>query len=151
MSHVFVSYSRKNKPFAERLAAALAERQREAWVDWQGIAPTAEWLKEIFAAIEGCAAFVFVCTPDSIASEICAIELQHAVANNKRILPVVYRDIDASEASPALGRLNWIFMRDADDFGAAMAALVTALDTRSQGRLGRRSAQLHLARPRTPQ
>jgi len=27
VSHVFVSYSRRNKPFAERLAAALAERQ----------------------------------------------------------------------------------------------------------------------------
>ena len=129
MSHIFVSYSRKNKPFAQRLAAALAERKREAWVDWQGIAPTAEWLKEIFAAIEGCTAFVFVCTPESLASEICAIELQHAVANKKRILPVVCRDIDAREAPPALGRLNWIFMRDEDDFEAGVAALVTAIDT----------------------
>ncbi|HEY2926382.1 toll/interleukin-1 receptor domain-containing protein [Piscinibacter sp.] len=129
MSDVFISYSRKDKAFAQRLAGALADRHREAWVDWEGIAPTAEWMKEIFAAIEGAAAFVVLCSPDSIASEICAKEMEHAVANNKRIVPLVCRDFDAKGAPPSLARLNWIFMRDGDDFDAGIEALLTAIDT----------------------
>jgi hypothetical protein len=33
------------------LHEALAARQRDAWVDWQGIAPIAEWMAEILRAI----------------------------------------------------------------------------------------------------
>ena len=42
MADVFVSYSRHDKAFVERLDKALSERQREAWVDWEGILPTEE-------------------------------------------------------------------------------------------------------------
>ncbi|MGJ7512016.1 toll/interleukin-1 receptor domain-containing protein [Variovorax sp. GT1P44] len=129
LADVFVSYSRKDKDFALRLTSALLDRKREAWVDWEGIAPTAEWMKAIFAAIEGASAFVFVCSPDSLASEICALELGHAVANKKRVIPIVCRDIDASQAPAAVASLNWIFMRDGDDHAAAMDALIVAIDT----------------------
>jgi WD40 repeat protein len=129
LADVFISYSRKDKAFVERLAAALTSRERDAWVDWEGIAPTAEWLKEIYAGIEGASAFVAICTPDWIASEICAKELDHAIASNKRIVPIVSRDIEARSAPPALARLNWIFIRDSDDFDIGIAAVLTAIDT----------------------
>ena len=35
---VFISYSRKDKEFVRRLDEALKRRDREAWVDWEGIA-----------------------------------------------------------------------------------------------------------------
>src|SRR5262245_30876837 len=129
LSDVFVSYSRKDKDFALHLTRALLDRKRQAWVDWEGIAPTAEWLKEIFAAIEGASAFVFVCSSDSLASEICALELGHAVANKKRVIPIGCRDIDAAQAPAAVAKLNWIFMRDGDDPAAGMDALIVAIDT----------------------
>ena len=34
---VFISYSRVDTGFVRSLEAALKERQRAAWVDWQGI------------------------------------------------------------------------------------------------------------------
>ena len=36
---VFISYSRKDKEFVRRLDEELKRRDREAWVDWEGIPP----------------------------------------------------------------------------------------------------------------
>ncbi len=129
MADVFISYSRKDQPFAERFVHTLQQRGRDAWVDWEGIAPSAEWMKEIHAAIEGASAFVVIASPDWMGSRVCAQELAHAVACNKRIVAVVAHDFDAGAAPPALARLNWIFLRDGDDPEAGFAAVITALET----------------------
>ena len=40
MSDVFISYSRKDIQFAQRLHHGLETRDHEPWVDWQDIPPT---------------------------------------------------------------------------------------------------------------
>lgn len=72
VNDIFISYSRRDKEFVARLHAALAALGRDAWIDWEDIPLTAEWEAEIYAGIEGADAFVFVLSPDSIRSEICA-------------------------------------------------------------------------------
>jgi WD40 repeat protein len=129
MTDVFISYSRKDSEFVRTLQAALAAEGRDAWVDWEDIPLTADWRAEIQAAIEGAESFVFVLSPDSLASRVCADELGHAVANNKRLLPVIRREVDAAEVPEALARLNWLFFREEDDFPAALRGLTAALDT----------------------
>src|SRR5207253_10461542 len=57
---VFISYSRKDTDFVRRLDEALKSRGREAWVDWEDIRPTEEWMQAIYAAIEGADTFIFV-------------------------------------------------------------------------------------------
>ena len=42
---VFISYSRKDTEFVRRLDEALKSRGREAWVDWEDIRPTEEWMQ----------------------------------------------------------------------------------------------------------
>jgi TIR domain len=64
---VFISYSRKDKEFVRRLHEALSQRNREAWVDWEDIRPTEEFMQAIYGAIEGADTFIFVLTPDSVA------------------------------------------------------------------------------------
>ena len=85
---VFISYSRKDKEFVRRLDEELKRRDREAWVDWEGIPPGDTWEKAIYGAIESTHTFIFVLTPDSIAFEICGKEIAHAAANNKRLVPI---------------------------------------------------------------
>jgi hypothetical protein len=126
---VFISYSRKDKEFVRRLHEALNQRDREAWVDWEDIRPTEEFMQAIYGAIEGADTFVFVLTPDSVASEVCAREIAHAAAHNKRMVPIVARDVDAKAVPEPLAKLNWIFSRARDDFEAAAGSLVSALDT----------------------
>jgi len=129
LSDVFISYSRTDKAFVTRLHEALAQRERDTWVDWEGIPPTAEWLSEIFGAIDASEAFIFVLSPDSVASDVCGKELQHAVDQNKRLVPLVFRDADSARIPQSLSELNWIFIREQDDFTGAIDTLIEALDT----------------------
>ncbi len=129
MAEVFISYSRKDKEFVRRLDEALKRREREAWVDWEGIRPTEEFMQAIYGAIEGADTFIFVLTPDSVTSVVCGREIAHAVSHNKRIVPLVARDVNAEAVPEAVAKLNWIFCRDSDDFEQATATLITALDT----------------------
>lgn len=75
MTDVFVSYSRKDKPFVQRLHEAIVSKKREAWVDWEGIPLTADWWDEIQQAIEATDTLAFIISPDSVSSRVCNQEL----------------------------------------------------------------------------
>jgi hypothetical protein len=130
MADVFISYSRKDKEFVQVLHQALTESQYETWVDWEGIPLTADWWEEIKAGIDAADTFVFVISPDSIASRVCGEEIDYAVANQKRLMPIVRREgFDMALVRPALGRHNWLFFRETDDFSQAFRSLVATLNT----------------------
>jgi hypothetical protein len=129
VADVFICHSRKDRDFVQRLHQALTYRGRRAWVDVEDIMPIADWLVEVRTGIEGANAFVFVISPDSIASEDCRRELAHAVEHNKRLVPIVRREVEASAVPEPLRPLQWIFFRDRDDFEEAFQKLEDALDS----------------------
>jgi len=129
MAEIFISYSRKDKDFVRRLDKSLKSRGRDTWVDWEGIRPTEEWMQAIYGAIDGADTFVFVLTPDSVASDVCSREIALAAAHNKRMVPIVAREVDAKAVPESLAKLNWIFCRESDDFEKATDDLISALDT----------------------
>ncbi|HEY9735092.1 MAG TPA: toll/interleukin-1 receptor domain-containing protein [Trichocoleus sp.] len=130
MADVFISYSRRDKDFVQVLHQALSRSQYDTWVDWQDIPLTADWWEEIKSGIDAADMFVFVLSPDSVASRVCGEEVDYAVANQKRLVPIVRREgFDMEQVRPALGRHNWLFFREGDDFDTAFEALVTTLKT----------------------
>jgi WD40 repeat protein len=129
MPDVFISYSRRDLEFVQRLDASLAERGKDVWVDWQDILPTAEWLEEVYEGVESSDNFLFVISPDSLASEVCARELGHALEQHKRLVPVVRRDARDEPVPEPLAARNWTFFRDGDDYRASFETLVSALET----------------------
>jgi WD40 repeat protein len=129
MEKVFISYARKDSAFVRRLHEALEARGREVWVDWEGIPPVDQWLARIRSAIDEADALVFVISPDSVASEVCGIELDHAVRQHKRLIPVVYREVEAGAVRHELAELNYIFARDDDSFDIACETLIVAIET----------------------
>lgn len=106
MADVFISYSRKDIEFARQLFVALEQRGRDSWIDWDSIPLSAEWWNEIQRGIDEANAFVFVMTPDSLASPVCTLEVAHAIATHKRIIPLVRREIKISEALGAIAAVN---------------------------------------------
>jgi len=86
-------------------------------------------MQAIFPAIEGADTFIFVLSPDSVISEICGKELAHAASHNKRLIPIMAREVEAKAVPEPLRGLNWVFARDADSFEAATDFLISALDT----------------------
>jgi WD40 repeat protein len=125
---IFVSYSRRDAAFVRQLHEGIVARGRETWVDWEGIPPTADWMREIHRAIEAAEAVVFVLSPDSIASTVCAQELAHAVTHHKRLIPVVCRTVEPTKTPPELARLNWIVFADAA-FKPTLDTLLSAVET----------------------
>jgi WD40 repeat protein len=129
LADAFISYSRRDKEFVQRLQEALTEHQRETWLETKDIPPTAEWLQEIYAAIEKSDAFVFVISPDSTMSEICQLELAHAIKHHKRLIPILRREGDQGQAPESLSRLNWLSFREENDFEGSFQTFLTALTT----------------------
>ena len=97
MAKIFVSYSRKDIEFAKKLTAELTKSELDYWIDWEGIPPTVDWWKEIEKGIEEADVFLFLISPDSAKSKICGQEIDTAVQNGKRIIPIVVREIEWEE------------------------------------------------------
>ena len=129
MSDVFVSYSRRDQEFVRRLHAALSERGKDAWVDWEDIPATAKWQDELNDGIVSADSFLFVLTPSSLTSEYCAAELDEAIKANKKIVPVLRQDANGTAIPDALAAHQWISFRHEDEFEGSVDQLVKALDT----------------------
>ena len=86
MAQVFISYSRNDKEFVQKLVDALVAGKREVWLDDKNIEPTAEWLKEIFQNIEGSDNLLFVISPDSVVSTYARKEIDHAALCRRRFV-----------------------------------------------------------------
>jgi hypothetical protein len=129
-SQVFISYSRKDKEFVQKLHASIVNGGVKAWVDWEGIPLSADWWAEIEAAIEGAHAFLYVISPDSIKSEVCGRELETAIRHNKRLIPILYREpAQDDQMHDKVSSHNWVYMRDDAELGRHMPAMLDTINT----------------------
>jgi WD40 repeat protein len=127
-ARVFISYSRKDMPFADRLDAALKVRGFEPLIDRTAISDLEDWRHRIGALITQADDIVFVLSPDSVRSAECKKEIEFAASLNKRFAPVLCRKIDDAEVPETLARINRINFIDAP-FDATVDRLVKALET----------------------
>jgi WD40 repeat protein len=137
---VFLSYSRTDGTFRERLAAALEARgyapiydQSERIQDDPDLRLTAqdEWWRSLKAMIAASDVMIFVVTPDSATSPVCDDEIAHARVLGKRVIAILRRAVDFNVAPERLRALNVKidFRNDADHaFYAALASLCAELD-----------------------
>jgi hypothetical protein len=139
MTSTFVSYSRVDSPFVEKLHAALLKIGHPIWLDAKEIGPLVDWLVRIERAIEEATSFVFVISPNSLASEICMHELRHALAHRKRIIALVRHGPSGRPVPDELAGTQWIAAGEDDDFDAVLRGLVTALSSSATASASRRS------------
>jgi WD40 repeat protein len=128
-SETFISYSRSDRAFVRRLHEALTGHGLSVWVDFEDIPPTAEWLAELYSGVERAASFIFVISPDSLASEMCQVEVLHALKHGKRVVPVLRRPATVAPPLEAIGKPQWIDAQDDDEFDLALATVLNALGT----------------------
>jgi hypothetical protein len=94
MGQIFISYSRKDKDFVDRLIQDLEKNSFDIWVDRESIVGGERWRAMIVDAIRSCDSFLIVLSPQSVASDNVAKELSLAEKNKRRIIPVVYQDCE---------------------------------------------------------
>ena len=129
-SKVFISYSRKDKEFVRKLNDALDASSVDAWVDWEGIELAADWMETITSAIQKSDAFLFVISPDSLASNVCASELELALQNSKKLIPILFREpTKNSQMHEKLAATNWVYLREQDNFEETIPRLIDAVNT----------------------
>ena len=126
---VFISYSRKDMAFADRLEAALAARGFEVLIDRQEIYAFEDWWKRIETLIGRADTVVFVLSPDAVSSDVARREVAHAASLNKRFAPIVCRRVEDDTVPEALRRLNFIFFEEPAQFEASADRLTEALRT----------------------
>ena len=64
---------------------------------------------------------MFIISPDSVVSEICTLEIEHSIQHDKRLVPVVWRDVEDDQVHTLVH--NWVFLREEDDFEASLEFL----------------------------
>jgi formylglycine-generating enzyme required for sulfatase activity len=126
---IFISYSRKDMAFADRLEGALEARGFEPLIDRTEIYAFEDWWKRIEALIGKADTIVFVLSPDAVTSEVALKEVAHATSLNKRFAPIVCRLVDGRDLPETLRRLNFIFFDDPAQFEASADKLADALAT----------------------
>jgi energy-coupling factor transporter ATP-binding protein EcfA2 len=129
MNRVFISYSRKNEAFAERLARDLGDAGLDVWIDLRQIQGGERWQQEIFRGLER-AEFVVLClSPAAIASEWVQREVTTAHKAGKRIYPIMVEESFKQLQDNAA--LNWLtevqFIRFEGRYEAAFTELLQAL------------------------
>lgn len=93
MKHqVFISYSRKDKEFAEYLCDVLKNNSIEYWIDKEGVYSSLNYKELIVDAIDVSKAVIFVSSVNSNSSINVIREIGYAVNMNKSILPLMLDD-----------------------------------------------------------
>jgi hypothetical protein len=91
MTKIFISYSRRDIDFVQRLAKDLQANGIEVWYDLSGLEVGTRWGKEIQNGIQQSQYFLAVLSPNSIESEWVEKEFFYANSLKLKIIPVLYR------------------------------------------------------------
>lgn len=136
-SMVFISYSRNDEDYVKRLEAYLEGNGFSVWIDKGAISYGDQWMRQIKLALEGCAAYVVVMSPDSENSQWVQRELHYAEEHEKPIFPLLRSgkiwfqlgttqvlDVTDDRMPPEafLARLATVAPRETDAPGASPAA-----------------------------
>ena len=132
MAGVFIAYAREDEQFARRLHDLLSSSGREpVWdQDHTAVPFGMPWRQEIREAIQNTDKFIFIISPESLASTACASELAQAVEFSKQVIPILRRMPGEGQTVPnTIDELNWILFREDAEFGRSFRQLSAVLDT----------------------
>jgi hypothetical protein len=137
----FISYARRPEDvqFVDKLTGDLKRRGKHVWVDRDDIEPAADWRARIERGIESAKSLIFIISPHSASSEECRNELLTALGFNKRVIPVVIRDVDRDDLPEGLLNYNWVFCRNEPEERSAFGDILEALESDLHTRLSVRA------------
>ena len=107
MKQLFISYTRKDEAFVQKLAAALESCGISLWYDRKGIGAGSQWEAELLNALNKVDLLLLILTPDSLQSAWVEREWQLTLQQNKPILPILYKPI-AQALPPELAPIQYL-------------------------------------------
>jgi hypothetical protein len=121
MTHVFISYSRRNNTFADQLETELEAAGIDAWTD-NDLEAGEPWRESIDNAIQQCFAVLAVMSEDAKKSEYVTYEWSYALGVGVTVIPLVLRKVTLH---PKLEELQYLDF--SGDFNAPFKKLLRRL------------------------
>jgi hypothetical protein len=121
---LFLSYSRQQTPFIDRLAAELDKAGHPLWLDYRSLVPAKPWYDQIKAGVIEAEAFLLVVSKGSISSPNVEPEWRLALELKERIILLIF---EAAYLPPELQNCEWVDFRT--NFKKSLAELKNKLDT----------------------
>jgi hypothetical protein len=123
-AQVFISYAARDEPLARRVEDALERRGIPTWSAYR-LAVGADWTADIRTALEKAAVVIVLVTPDSLASQWVTYEWSTALAQSKRVIPVLSGGASFADLKGPLAAVQAVIL-DAD-FDAGITRIVQAI------------------------
>ena len=114
---VFVSYSRRDQDFVDRLVADLRGHGAKIWLDRESIYAGDNWQEAIESGLAQASTLLYILTPDSLKSAWMSSEVGAAFGQGKRVVPVLAKDVSTEEVPPFLAQFQWVDFRESYDAG----------------------------------
>ena len=125
---VFISYSRRDSSeFAEELVAGLELAGFAPFLDRHDIAAGEEWEARLGGLIQQADTVVYVVSPEAVKSPRCEWEVERAVAQSKRLLPVIFKAVADADIPEPLRRRQFIRFDSGPGITRPLAQLAGAL------------------------
>lgn len=99
---IFLAYSSKDRPWVEEFVSSLKDAGVTSWFDIADIPLGEAWEKPLEDALRSSRTMVIILTPNSVRSRWTLMELGAALADNKRIIPVVAEEFESQDVLPFL-------------------------------------------------
>lgn len=123
--YVFISYSRRDSAFVEKLADTLRAAGVRTWTDVESIPAGANWQKEIEKGLLNASVLIYVASKNSVSSTWMDAELQAFLRQQRRLIPIVIDDEGASHLPVPLRQFQWADFRG--DYGVASRKLLEGI------------------------
>jgi hypothetical protein len=133
---VFISYSTKDKPWADSACAVLERNQIRCWIAPRDITPGTEWGEAIIAGIDACKIMVLIFSANANESAQVRRETERAISKGLAILPCRVEDVKPAGAMEyALSNTHWLdaFTPPVEQQMELLAESVQALLARGEG------------------
>jgi formylglycine-generating enzyme required for sulfatase activity len=125
---VFISYSRRDSSeFAEELVGMLEIAGFAPFLDRHDIAAGEDWEQRLGGLIREADTVLFVVSPEAVKSERCAWEAESALAQFKRVLPIIFKAVPESAIPERLRRLQFVRFDTGTGLARPLAQLAEAL------------------------
>ena len=124
MSYVFISYSRKDRVFVDRLIADLNGAGVRTWRDVDNMIPGEDWSSALLKAVQQAQVLLFVASSHFSKIDWVAQELLVASDKSKLVIPVIVDAVE-TELLARLKGLQWIDFRI--NYTSALNQLLKAL------------------------
>lgn len=94
MGHIFISYSKKDTVYAEKLINTLRREGFNPWVDMEGLGAGTHWQNRLQKQINTCDAYILIMSHNAFHSRWVPDELVTAKTRDKPIFPLLLDDTE---------------------------------------------------------